>query len=173
MPDDEGGADVKAPGCGATLIVRLPLPQAQRPAIGTDGPVPHEVPARGGYVLVVDDEIGTAEALALALGVRGLEVHTAYDADSAMERILERRPQVLLSDLVLPGASGFDLMRRVRAQEEEGLVSRVHAIAISGRGNPADRSNVRRAGFDDFLSKPLSVQTVFRKIEEALARPVG
>jgi CheY-like chemotaxis protein len=119
-------------------------------------------------VLVIDDEPDAAEALTLALRMRGLSVRVAFDAESALEDIAARRPRVIVSDLSMPGMSGLDLLQHVRRDELECGLARVRAIAISGRGSPTDRRRVRRAGFDAFMPKPVDVRLLFQWIQNAL-----
>lgn len=158
-------------GRGATFVARFPalLPGTPDPT-GLQGGGSAAAGAAGpGDVLVVEDEPDTAEALALALRLRGLDVRIALDVVSALAAIASRRPRVVISDLGMPELSGFDLIRRVRAEELANGLPRVHAIAISGLGGQADRRRVRRAGFDAFLRKPLSVESIVRTIFDGTA----
>ena len=160
----------EGPGKGSTFSVRLPLLKAVPAAAGAEDDRPVAAPTANGDVLVVDDERATAEALALALRVRGLAVRVAFDAESALELVAARRPRVVVSDLAMPGLSGFELMQRLRGEEHERHSARVHALAISGRGSPSDQWRVRRAGFDAFMAKPVSAQAVYRWVAEAMEK---
>jgi CheY-like chemotaxis protein len=120
-------------------------------------------------VLVVDDEVDSAEALTLALRIHGLDVRVAFGAPAALAAIENRRPRVLVSDLSMPEMDGFELVRHVRAQEQAGTLTRIRAIAITGRGTPSDRWRARRAGFDEYLSKPVRVQDLFKRITHRLS----
>jgi len=153
---------------GGTFSVRLPLLEAAPSAADEIQAAPP--PPLEGDVLVVDDERDTAEALALALRVRGLRVRVAFDAESALESIAAQRPRVLVSDLAMPGLSGLDLLHRIRDEEHASRLARVHALAISGRGSPSDKWRVRRAGFDAYMAKPVSALAVFRWVSEAMVR---
>jgi DNA-binding response OmpR family regulator len=118
---------------------------------------------------VVDDERGTAEGLALALRYRGFPVRLAGTADQAMALMRSQRPRVLLSDVMMPEKSGIDLIAALRADEQQ--VPRgapVHAIAMSGRGSPADRRRLLRAGFDDYLQKPIDIDGLVARIDGAV-----
>jgi signal transduction histidine kinase/CheY-like chemotaxis protein len=161
-------AQSEGTGRGSTFSVWLPLLEPVPAIAGEARATP--TPPSDGDVLVVDDERGAAEALALALRVRGLRVRVAFDAESALELIASQRPRVIVSDLIMPGLSGFDLLHRIRDEEHEGGLARVHALAISGRGSPSDRWRVRRAGFDAYMAKPVSAQAVFRWVSEAMVQ---
>jgi DNA-binding response OmpR family regulator len=160
----------EGPGKGATFSVRLPLLKAVPAAAVAEDERPVAAPSGDGDVLVVDDERATAEALALALRVRGLKVRVAFDAESALELIAGKRPRVVVSDLVMPGLSGFELLQKIRGEEHETHAGRMHALAISGRGSPSDQWRVRRAGFDAFMAKPVSAQAVFRWVSGAMEK---
>jgi PAS domain S-box-containing protein len=157
-------------GTGAEFAVYLPLVEAARSA-ASPGMEPAQAAASGpaGDVLVVDDEVDTAEALTLALRIRGLEVRVVFDGGAALEAIAKRRPRIVVSDLSMPGMDGFELVRRIRAQEHDDNVARVRAIAITGREAASDRWRARRAGFDVYLTKPVRVQDLFKRISDALA----
>jgi PAS domain S-box-containing protein len=157
-------------GQGATLTFRLPT-VAHLEAVGLDrsprSTAPVDVGVEGD-VLVVDDDATTAEALALALRVRGIQTRTAHDADTALSRIADKRPLVLISDLMMSGRTGFDLIETVRSDEESSGQPRIHAIAITGRGNPADRRRSHRAGFDGFMPKPIDVGALVKAVQGIL-----
>jgi CheY-like chemotaxis protein len=71
----------------------------------------------------------------------------------------------------MPGMSGLEFLQRVRLDELEQDLARIHAIAISGRGSPTDRRRVRRVGFDEYMPKPVNVRMLFQWIEKALVKP--
>lgn len=163
-------ASSAGPGQGAEFAVELPLMDVARSTAIVGAPADSiAAPPAAGDVLVVDDEIDTAEALTLALRIRGLEVRVAFDARSALEAIANRRPRIVVSDLSMPGMDGFELVRRIRAQENDDEVVRVRAIAITGRETASDRWRARRAGFDVYLTKPVRVQDLFKRISDTLA----
>jgi len=173
-------------GKGARFSVWLPLlqdgtvrdtggapEQRGHPALATAGVVlPRAESAAeraGGDVLVVDDDLATAEALALALRVRGHAVRTATSVDEAVVEMHSSRPKILISDLMMPDKTGVDLIELIRREESEARHPRVYAIAITGRGGPSDRERVLTAGFDAYLTKPVEL----RVLERTMARPSG
>ncbi len=91
----------------------------------------------------------------------GHDVTTAADGPSGLDRILDRKPDITLVDLGLPGFDGYELARRVRAVGEPAIL-----VAVSGYGQPEDRLRALEAGFDDHLKKPVP----FEHLEAALAR---
>jgi CheY-like chemotaxis protein len=126
----------------------------------------HAVPAesqrreRGGptpprRVLVVDDNLDAAEGLAMLLGLRGHEVATAYDGQSAIEQARDIQPDVVLLDIGLPRIDGFEVARRLR---EEHPARPMLLVALTGYGQERDRLRAREAGFDHHLLKPVRLE---------------
>jgi CheY-like chemotaxis protein len=103
-------------------------------------------------VLIADDSPDIADSLAMILGDRGHEVHTAYDGVAAIARAEELRPDVVILDIGLPELDGLEAVRHIRAQPWGGTAT---LIAITGwAGESARRASVA-AGFDYHLVKPL------------------
>ncbi len=114
-------------GQGATFIVRLPLSQVRtaeaglRPETSATEPAaarkPQSAILRGLRILVVDDDADTREYLAVVLTRHGAEAQAAGSASAALALFKELRPDVLISDIGMPGADGYDLIRQVREYE--------------------------------------------------------
>ncbi len=174
--DGSVSAHSQGPGKGSTFRFRLPLVQETQPEPAPTRPAgTGSNDGRAVDILVVDDEPSTAEGLALALRHRGYPVRMATNADRAMALIRNRRPRVLLSDIMMPEKTGVDLITEVRAAEQEPSASSppLHAIAMSGRGGPSDRRRLLQAGFNDYLQKPIDVDGLVIRIQQALAGADG
>jgi CheY-like chemotaxis protein len=115
-------------------------------------------------VLVVDDEIDTAETLAEVLETMGHTVRTAPDGTQALAAAADFAPEVVLLDLGLPGMDGFEVARRLRAAEVGTLKAKI--IAVTGYGQDVDKQNTERAGFDAHMVKPLKLAA----LEQLLAQ---
>lgn len=110
----------------------------------------------GTRLLVVDDEPDVLELLQELLAMFGATVVVAASADDAFKRIEQNAPDVLISDVQMPGGSGLDLVRRLRAlPPTQG--GRIPAIALSGVSHAAE---TREAGFDLLVAKPVRVQVL-------------
>jgi PAS domain S-box-containing protein len=146
----------EGPGRGSEFTIHLP-----RLAFGAPDPAPAPGPERpagpGRRVLVVDDQLDSSESLAVLLRLRGHEVRTASDGSSALEEFARYRPEVVFLDLGLPGMSGYEVARRLRAMPE---ARDVRLVALTGYGTEADRERTRAAGFDVHLAKPVDPQAV-------------
>src|SRR5213076_1680000 len=137
-------AESEGEGKGARFTVRMPLravtpeSEAQPPQAGAKVQAlePHGTPAgllTGVEVLVVDDDADARDLVAAVLVRSGARVRTASSVDEAVERLRERRPDVLLSDIGLPSQDGYELIRRVRALDES-----LPAAALTAFASPDD-----------------------------------
>jgi CheY-like chemotaxis protein len=145
-------AESEGAGRGARFIVRLPLRQDVPAPAGVD--VPREEPRSAGRrrVRVVDDNIDVADMHAMLLAEDGCEVRTAYSGTAAMREAEQFRPDLVLMDIGLPDATGYDLCRRMRAQS---WGERMVIVAVTGWGQEHDRMRSAAAGFDRHLVKPV------------------
>jgi len=162
LVDMHGGrveAASEGPGLGSEFTIRLPR-------LGVDAAEPAAEPAPGApegpaaaarRVLVVDDQADSTDSLALFLRLRGHQVHTASDGPGALEEFARCQPEVVFLDLGLPGMSGYDVARRLRAMPE---ARDVRLVAVTGYGTEADREQTRAAGFDVHLAKPVDPHAV-------------
>ncbi len=175
LVDMHGGTITAAsdgPGTGSELIVRLPrLPRLQEPranaAADSGGRQTGEPQARAELkVLVVDDNNDSADSLAIWLELAGHQVRTAYDGPQALAAAEEFLPRVILLDIGMPGMSGYDVARRLRAQP---ATRDVLLLAMTGWGQDEDRRKSREAGFDEHLVKPVDPQL----LKDLLARHGG
>ena len=149
-------------GHGATFTVTLPL--VASPALRPGPPPPRvraeqpdRAPARqleNVDVLVVDDDAETREVLKVALGFEGARVTTAPSVADAVAAIEARWPDVLVSDIGMPGEDGYDLIRRVR-RLEAARGRRIPAIALTAYAAAEDRRRTLQAGYDSHLAKPV------------------
>ena len=144
------------PGHGSEFSIRLPRLALDAPA-PAPAPPPARPPGPARRVLVVDDQPDSTDSLALLLRLRGHEVRTASDGSSALEEFARYRPEVVFLDLGLPGMSGYDVARRLRAMPE---ARDVRLVALTGYGTEADRERTRAAGFDVHLAKPVDPHAV-------------
>ncbi len=145
----ESGGDRR----GATLTVRLPLAPEGVP----DRPVRSARRTGGGRrVLVVDDNRDAADTLAQLVELLGHDVEVAYDGPSALAKVRERAPDVVLCDLGLPGMDGYDVARQIRA----GSGGRVRLVAVSGYAQPEDVARATAAGFDVHVPKPADPERI-------------
>ena len=108
-------------------------------------------------VLVVDDNVDSAETIAEMLKLWGHEVQTAHDGPAALEAARAQHPDAVLLDLSLPVMDGYETARRLRS---EGLGKLL--VAVTGFGGPEYRRRASEAGFDRHLTKPVSPEALRR-----------
>ena len=118
-------------------------------------------------VLVVDDNVDAAKALAMLLGYFKCDVEVAFDGESALTAAEHTEPHVGILDLGLPRIDGFELARRIRRLP---WGRRTLLIALSGWGQEEDRIRSREAGFDLHLVKPVDSQALLKILDTVRTR---
>jgi PAS domain S-box-containing protein len=147
-----GSVEAKSDGLGkgSEFIVRLPLLFDQRLSAEPHMPVDEARVAR--RVLIVDDNLDAARALALLVEFEGNDTDIATDGVTALGAIEAWRPDVVLLDIGLPKMNGYDVARRVRAH---AWGNDIVLVALTGWGQDEDRRTSREAGFDAHIVKPV------------------
>ncbi len=112
-------------------------------------------------VLIVDDNVDSADSLAMVLNFDGHETQRAYTAHDALERTQSFKPDIVLLDIGLPEIDGYEVARRLRAMSGLGGL---RLVALTGYGQPEDRARTRAAGFDAHLVKPVEFPALERVI---------
>jgi CheY-like chemotaxis protein len=107
-------------------------------------------------VLVVDDEVDTRELFRVGLQHCGAEVSTAGSVREALAAIEESRPDLLISDIGMPGEDGYELIRRVRALPAASG-GKIPAIALTAYARTEDRLRALRSGYQMHVSKPVEL----------------
>lgn len=150
-------------GKGAEFIIQLPTLVSARPSApgeervhpSAGGHVFGGIPSLAGLrVMVVDDEPDAREIVSAILAEGGAEIATASDTRQAIDLIEHWKPDVLVSDIGMPGESGYDLIRKVRAQPAD-KGGRTPAVALTAYARTQDRLNTLSAGFQMHVAKPI------------------
>jgi CheY-like chemotaxis protein len=153
------GVVSEGPDRGSEFTVRLPaLPAGTPPAANPDRAAhPAREPAAH-RILIVDDNVDSADSLAILLKGAGHEVWTAHDGPAAIEAARARRPGVVLLDIGLPRLDGYEVARRLRRESD---LPGVRLIAMTGYSQDADRRKAEEAGFDHHLVKPVDPEVIY------------
>ncbi|MBV9125149.1 MAG: response regulator, partial [Planctomycetes bacterium] len=154
----------EGPGRGSEFVIRLPaLPDLPRQEPNGTGmrPAPAAVTRQ---VLVVDDNVDSAESLAILLRAHGHQVRLAHNGPEGLQVALAHSPEVVVLDIGLPGMNGYEIARRLRQQ---GLSGKPLLVALTGYGQEEDRRRSGEAGFDHHLTKPVDPDTLLGLIARA------
>ena len=146
------------PGSGSRFSVVLPASQAE--ADSPAAPVaeaPAEVPARACRALVVDDNQDSADTMAMMLELLGHQARCVYDPTTSVQVALEFAPDVVFLDIGMPGMSGHDVARAMRAVPS---LASLMLVAVTGWGQAEDRRLTQESGFDRHLVKPVRIEAI-------------
>ncbi len=115
-------------------------------------------------LLVVDDEAGILRLMKLELSVQGFRVITATDGESAIAMAEEHRPDAILLDIMMPGASGLEVMRRLRER------SNVPVLLVTAKDKDTDKVRGLELGADDYIVKPFNPDELGARVRAVLRR---
>lgn len=163
---------------GATFTVRLPLVGSVVDSSDASLTPPTEIDAEaesrerlrsqqilsGLHVLIVDDDKDTLDLLSAALTQRSANVTAVSSAAAAIDSIKTFRPDVLISDIAMPGEDGYELIQKVQALDG---VPEIPAIAITAYAKEEDKERALAAGYQRYLSKPIELGEFISAVAEA------
>lgn len=124
------------------------------------------------HLLIVDDDQALAGMLREILELEGYAVSSSPDGETALQRIAQQQPDLLILDVMLPGIDGFEVLSRVRAEHD------LPVIMLTARGEEAERIQGLTGGADDYIPKPFNpveltarIRNVLRRIGQTDAEP--
>lgn len=166
LHEGQVAAESAGVGRGSRFSVVVPLAGArQRVAFRVSSaaapPVDAALPPLN--VLLVEDDADTRHALELTLEEHGSRVRSAASVRQALEAYNTRPPDVIISDIGMPGEDGYVLIRAIR-ELEEGRNHRTLAIAMTGFASRQDHETALRAGFDEHIPKPVEPDVLFERL---------
>ena len=147
-------------GRGADFVVRLPAEVEAGVPVG-DAERPSRHPSR--RVLIIEDNVDAADSLREALELGDHQAEVAYNGPDGIKLAQEFKPDVVLCDIGLPGMSGYEVARALRADQSLHLLQ---LVALTGYAQPDDQQRATAAGFNGHIAKPSSIE----QIEEVLSR---
>ncbi len=119
------------------------------------------------HVLLIEDEPNIIEAIRFLLTREGWQVDTHSDGTDAVEVVREKNPDLVILDLMLPGQSGMEILRDLRATE--GFAD-LPVLMLTARGQSRDRVMAEKAGVSRFMTKPFSNTEVLTAVRDLLAQ---
>ena len=118
-------------------------------------------------IFVVDDDRDVAQSIEIALRRRGFRVTLAHSGVEALKLLRRYRPDLVLLDVLMPGMSGIEVCRRLRADEN---TAGLPIIFLTARGQERDRIEGLRVGADDYLGKPFNLEELILRVKAVLRR---
>jgi len=126
-----------------------------------------EAALAGKEIMIVDDDARNAFALSKLLADRGIKVHIAVNGQKALEVLDKTAVDLVLMDIMLPGMDGYEITRRIRAQER---FRHLPILALTAKAMKGDREKCIAAGASDYLSKPVDAERLFSMLRVWLSR---
>ncbi|MCK0139320.1 response regulator [Aliiroseovarius sp. F47248L] len=114
-------------------------------------------------VLVIEDEPNIVAAISFILSRDGWTVGTHANGETAVQAVLDARPDALILDVMLPGRSGYDILQDLRAHD---VTRRLPVLMLTARGQRTDREQAERLGVNRFMTKPFSNAEVVETLNE-------
>ncbi len=116
-------------------------------------------------ILIVEDDRSLRDGLAMNFQLRGYQVLTAADGDEGLRAAFDGRPDLIILDIMLPGASGLEILGELREREEQ-----VPVLILSARSTTEQKIEGLATGADDYLSKPFELSELLARVEAMLRR---
>ncbi len=165
-------AESQGSGRGSTFRVRIPLlregstprPDDERPPLAGDA-------LHGVRIMVVDDDEEVRNYVSTVFLSGGADVRIATSARNALDTLRDWPADIVLSDLAMPGADGFDLLHWIRTSKQERIRT-LPVVALTAFAMPEDRQRVMDGGFQGFVAKPVEPATLRQAIADAVGRRV-
>ena len=117
-----------------------------------------------GRILVIDDEPQITRVLRAALVAQGFDVRTANDPEEGLRMFVEWPPDLVITDLMMPGLSGVDLTRSIRSRSDTPI------LVLSVRDHERSKVEALDAGADDYVTKPFGIQELLARVRAHLRR---
>ncbi len=118
-------------------------------------------------ILVVEDEEDISELVCYNLKKAGFETETAFSGEEALKKLEKSDPELVLLDVMLPNINGFDVLRKIRAEERFRKIS---VIMLTAKGSDVDVVKGLELGAEDYISKPFSPSVLIARIKSVLKR---
>jgi two-component system CheB/CheR fusion protein len=151
----DGSVEARSEGLGrgSEFIVRLPVAPSGTTVRSTTRAT--LAPEKSRRILIVDDNVDSAQSMATLQRLRGHEIRCAFTGAEAVSIAADFAPEVVLLDIGLPGMDGYEVARRLRAMP---TLAGTFIVATTGYGGSEDRANAKEAGFDEYLIKPVDLE---------------
>jgi CheY-like chemotaxis protein/nitrogen-specific signal transduction histidine kinase len=166
-------AESEGAGKGSTFVIQLPLsetPGKRKRAKSEGEGAATQRGLEGLHALLVEDDQHTREGIATILAQAGIQVSEAHSAAAAVEIVERHSPDVIISDVGLPGEDGYALIRRIRKSEASSKKEPTPAVAVTAFVRETDRRMAIAAGFQHHISKPIEPEMLLAAVREVTRR---
>ncbi len=147
---------VSQKGCGSTFILSIPSSEETREEIQVK-PAEHHADDGKLKIMVIDDELQIVDLIGLMLGSLGHEVTSCYDPNKAVEEIKKGRYDLVLTDLGMPGVSGWEIAAKIRSISPDTYV-----VLMTGWGASFNEEDLKEKGIDALLTKPFRLNDILQ-----------
>ncbi len=121
-------------------------------------------------ILIVDDDAFIRRPLEFILRAEGFDAESAVDGDECLRVVRERRPDLIVLDVMMPGRDGFEICRELKSDPS---MREIPVVLLSARGREHDRERGLALGAQDFMTKPYSPSDLVRRVREILSNAEG
>lgn len=121
-------------------------------------------------ITIIDDDEAVAKMLSAVLSPRNFSVEAIREPLGAWSALLAEKPDLIILDIMMPGMSGIELCRRIRADE---ILKDVLIVMLSAKDSQSDRLTGLQYGADDYVTKPFHVTTLANKLEHMIKKKKG
>jgi len=121
-------------------------------------------------ILVAEDDLASRELIREILEARGYEVVEVGDGQEAVQKIAEKKPDLVLLDIQMPLLDGFGVLRQLR---QDSRFASLPVVAVTSYAMGGDREKALAAGFDAYLTKPLNAAALKKQLEQLLGKKKG
>ena len=119
-------------------------------------------------ILIVEDNERNAKLLRDVLGAKGYRTFDTTTAEEGLKFARQQHPALILMDISLPGMDGVTALREIRADPS---ICKTPVAAVTASAMPMDRRNIEKAGFDGYITKPISVKEFLAEVREIIGEP--
>ncbi len=167
-------AESRGAGCGSAFVVELPLMEQSYEKLETDDSLAtlptrtSRTPLEGTTVLLVDDDDASRRLSETLLQKGGACVRAAASVREAALMLEDGAPDILITDIAMPGEDGFSMLKRIRAYEKSSG-NRVFAAALSAYASAEDAERALSAGFELYLTKPIRANELVTAVSKLMA----
>ncbi|MGF1493418.1 MAG: response regulator [Microcoleaceae cyanobacterium] len=164
-----GTIEADSPGVdqGSTFTVLLPMRVSQADVESTPTPTAIDSPLQGIKIMVVEDEADSRELIVFVLEQHGADVQSSDNVQVAFDVLTDFRPNILISDIGMPDADGYTLLRTLRACGDMQLRD-IPAIALTAYARAEDRQQALESGYQEHVTKPFQSEELVRVITSVL-----